>query len=310
MDLAAVRTFVAVADTGQFLQAAAELSVTQQAVSKRIAALERELGVRLFARTHRGARLTLDGQAFLPHARGLLEAQERAVASVRPGRRALRVDVVGRQLAPAGLLREFHHAQPGIELDIVTLADARAAVAAVQAGTIDAAVRAVTAPGHELPGDVEAVRVFDEPIELLTGPGHALAPVAEVRPAALTGHRIWMPGIVAGTEWAAFYAELATVFGLSIDAVGPNFGIEPLLDALADSPAVATFVGERTRLLAPAGYDLRRISLRDPVPVYPHCLLWRADNAHPALALLREHLAGARPAGGGARRWTPGWAAP
>ncbi|MET8413967.1 LysR family transcriptional regulator, partial [Streptomyces sp. NPDC005195] len=63
MDLDTVRTFVAAADAGQFQEAAAELAVTQQAVSKRIAALERTLGVRLFTRTPRGARLTIDGQA-------------------------------------------------------------------------------------------------------------------------------------------------------------------------------------------------------------------------------------------------------
>ena len=92
MDLDAVRTFVAAADAGQFSEAAAELSVTQQAVSKRVAALEKDLGVRLFARTARGARLTSDGLALLPHARELLHAEERAAASVRPGRRPLRVD--------------------------------------------------------------------------------------------------------------------------------------------------------------------------------------------------------------------------
>jgi DNA-binding transcriptional LysR family regulator len=39
MDTDAVRTFVAVADTGQFQHAADDLSITQQAVSKRVAAL-------------------------------------------------------------------------------------------------------------------------------------------------------------------------------------------------------------------------------------------------------------------------------
>ena len=113
MDLDAVRTFVAVAEAGQFSEAAADLSITQQAVSKRVAALEKALGVRLFARTARGAELTIDGQAFLPHARDLLGAAERAAASVRPGRRALRVDVIDSRLAPAGLLRDFHRAHPG-----------------------------------------------------------------------------------------------------------------------------------------------------------------------------------------------------
>ena len=93
MDLEAVRTFVAAAAAGQFAEAADDLSITQQAVSKRIAALEKDLGVRLFTRTARGAQLTTEGQAFLPHARDLLQAEERAAASVRPGRRALRVDV-------------------------------------------------------------------------------------------------------------------------------------------------------------------------------------------------------------------------
>ena len=78
-----MRTFVAVADAGQFSEAAVDLSITQQAVSKRIAGLEPDLGVRLFTRTARGARLTSDGQAFLPRARDLLQAAERAAAAVR-----------------------------------------------------------------------------------------------------------------------------------------------------------------------------------------------------------------------------------
>lgn len=44
-----------------------------------------------------------------------------------------------------------------------------------------------------------------------------------------------MPGIVPGTEWAAFYAGLAAAFGLSIDSRGPNFGLEPLLETVAGS---------------------------------------------------------------------------
>ncbi|MEU4817163.1 LysR family transcriptional regulator [Micromonospora aurantiaca] len=55
MDSEAVRSFVRAAELGQFRHAADELGVTQQAVSKRIAALERELGVRLFTRTPRGS---------------------------------------------------------------------------------------------------------------------------------------------------------------------------------------------------------------------------------------------------------------
>ncbi|MET9290644.1 LysR family transcriptional regulator [Streptomyces sp. NPDC003077] len=309
MDLNAVRTFVAIADAGQFQKAAVDLSLTQQAVSKRINALEQDLGVRLFLRTPRGASLTIDGQAFLPHARALLKAEEQAAASVRPGRRALRVDVIGRRMAVAGLLRDFHRAHPEVELDVVTLFDVDQAVSAVRDGTIDATFRAVTMPGRRLPDGVRAAPVFDEPLQLCTGPGHEFAAARSVAPEQLAGHRIWMPSNVPGTEWGAYYDALAARFGLTIDTIGPDFGVEALLDAIADSSTLATFLGARTPLVWPVGHDLRRIPLRDPTPVYPHSLLWRVDNPHPALGTLREHLATAARSGGvGGGTWRPGWA--
>ncbi|MFF3975914.1 LysR family transcriptional regulator [Streptomyces sp. NPDC001828] len=308
MDLNAVRTYVAVADAGQFQKAATDLAISQQAVSKRIAALERDLGVRLLTRTASGARPTIDGQAFLPHARALLQAEERAAASVRPGRRALRVDVIGRRLAPAGLLRGFHRAHPGTELDVVTLFDAEAAFAAVRSGTIDASFRAVTLPERDLPDGIETVRVHDEPVQLLTGPRHALAQARSVTPADLAGHRIWMPGLVAGTEWAAYYDALAAAFGLTIEATGPDFGTEPLLDTIADSAVLATLVGEQTRFAWPADQGLRRIPLVDPTPVYPHSLIWHSGNPHPTLAALRDHLASPSPPDrSNSPAWTPSW---
>jgi DNA-binding transcriptional LysR family regulator len=305
VDLETVRTFVAVAEAGQFSEAADDLSITQQAVSKRVAALEKSLSVRLFARTARGVRLTADGQAFLPPARELLAAAERAAASVRPGRRALRVDVVGRRLGPASLLRDFHRAHPGTELDIVTLFDAGAAIAAVRDGTIDASFRALTVPATELPDGLEAARVLDEPVQLLTGPKHAYADAGAIKPAELAGLWIWMPGVVPGTEWGAYYQAFARSFGLTIDTTGPSSGTEPLLDVVAASPAVATLVGEHIHLLRPGDYDLRRIPLHDPTPVYPHSLIWRTGNPHPSLTALRDHFASAPPARPGT--WVPAW---
>ncbi|MER6345988.1 LysR family transcriptional regulator [Streptomyces sp. NPDC001595] len=310
MDFDAVRTFVAAAETGRFQEAAAELGVTQQAVSKRMAALERSLGVRLFTRTPRGAELTIDGQAFLPHARELLRAAERAVASVRVGRRPLRVDVIASRIAPSGLMRGFHSAHPEIDLDVVMLPGIETAVAAIRSGTIDATFRAVAAPGRPLPDDIESVRVLDEPLQLLTGPDHALAGARSVTVAQLAGHRIWMPGIVPGSEWAAYYDDLVAEFGLTIEATGPNFGSDALLDTIADTPALATFMSERTRLVWPAGHGLRRIPVTDPTPVYPHSLLWHRDNPHPALATLRAHLATTSAGRNASGTWTPDWVLP
>ena len=164
--------------------------------------------MRLFTRTARGAQLTIDGQAFLPHARELLRAAERAAASVRPGRRPLRVDVIGRRLGPAGLLRDFHRAHPETELDVVTLFDADAAIAAVRAGTIDASFRAVTVPGRPTP---RRHRGRPRPRRAAPAPHRAGARArrrpTRSRPRELAGHRIWMPGIVPGTEWAAYYDD-------------------------------------------------------------------------------------------------------
>lgn len=308
MDLDAVRTFVAGAEAGQFQQAAVELSISQQAVSKRIAALEKDLGVRLFTRTARGAQLTVDGKAFLPHARELLQAEDRAAASVRLGHRALRVDVINRRIAPTGLLRDFHRGNPDTKLEVVTLFNADEAIAAVRSGAVDASFRAVGRPEQQLPDGVEATPVLDEPIQLLVGPGHRFAAAEAVTPAELAGHRIWMPGNVAGAEWAVYYDRLAAAFGLTVEATGPNFGTEVLLDVIADSPTLATFVGEQTRLAWPAEHGLRRIVLHRPIPVYPHSLIWSTDNPHPGLATLRKYLAALEPEHRDADIWTPTWA--
>lgn len=304
MDLEAVRTFVAAAETGRFQDAATDLAVTQQAVSKRIAGLEKELAVRLFTRAARGAQLSIDGQAFLPHARALMQAEEKAIASVRPGRRALRVDVLAMRSAMSALLRGFHESRPEVDLDVVTLHDVDAALAALESGAIDATFRFV-APGRRLPAGIEAARTLDERLDLLVGPRHPLAAARTVRLAQLTGHRIWIPGIAPGVEWAVFYDALASEFGLSIDGIGPHFGSDHLMDVIAESANVASFVGVKPSLAWPNGHDLRRIPVVDPTPVYPHSLVWRTENGHPALGLLRGHLAAAAGAAGAAGSWTP-----
>jgi DNA-binding transcriptional LysR family regulator len=306
MDLEVVRTFVAAANLGQFQGAADDLEVTQQAVSKRIAALEKELGVRLFTRTARGAQLTIDGQAFLPHARALLQAAERAATAVRPGQRPLRVDVPGRRSGPARLLRSFLDARPGTELDVVTLADANTAIGAIDAGTIDASLRALSVPPRRLPPGIAHMRALDEPHQLVTGPRHTLADEKAVTPARLAGHRIWMPSLPAGSEWADYFDALAAAFGLRIELTHPDFGTDPLWDVIAGSADIATFAGEQMPLAWPADHDLRRIPIRDPALPYPHSLIWLASNPHPALAALRGHVTAARP-GCPDPSWLPPW---
>lgn len=290
MDLETVRAFVAVAETNEFQTAGTRLGISQQAVSKRIAALERELGLRLFARSPRGALLTLDGQALLPRAKDLLRAEARALAAVRPERRALRVDVVNMRSGPARLLRDFHQANPGVPLEVITMFDAPTAIGAVSTGALDATFRAAPLPGMPLPRGVMSLRVLNEPLMLLVGLEHPLAERDSVTPAELTEHSVWMPSVVAGTEWAVYYAEMTRTLGVRIDTSGPNFGSEEMLKTLAASLTLATLAGIYTGPAGLSDRDLKLIPLRDPTPVYPHSLVWHSDNAHPALAQLASHV--------------------
>ncbi|MFD7427500.1 LysR family transcriptional regulator [Streptomyces sp. NPDC059818] len=307
MDTEALRTFVRAAELGRLRHAADELGVTQQAVSKRIAALERELEVRLFTRTPRGVELTLDGQAFLPHARSVVAGVERAVSAVRPGSRALRIDVLGLRSAQSVMLHDYWRSRPGTELDVVTLRvnDPRVAVAAVEAGDIDASFRTVTDPAV-LPPAVRMIHAFDSPLELLVGPGHPLASARELTPPQLREHRIWVPGIAPRSEWSEFYDQLATDFDLRIDAAGPHFGDEVLLDTLAESAEVATFVGARDRYTWPADHDLRRIPVVSPTLAYPLSLILPAANPHPGLRGIIAHLHSLPGLPGPV--WRPAWA--
>ncbi|WP_326742642.1 LysR family transcriptional regulator [Streptomyces sp. NBC_01768] len=291
MDTNTLRSFVRAAELGQFQHAADELGVTQQAVSKRIASLERELEVRLFTRTARGAELTLDGQALLPHAQSIVAGVERAITAVRPGSRALRIDVLGLRSAQAVVLHDYWRSHPETNLDVVTLRvnDPRVAVAAIEAGDIDASFRTVTDPAA-LPPGLQMIHAFDTPLELLVGPRHPLATARRLTPSQLRKHRIWVPGIAPGSEWADFYDQLVTAFDLRIDAAGPHFGDEVLLDTLAESTDVATLVGARDRYMWPTHHDLRRIPVVDPILAYPLSLILPSANPHPELRGVIAHL--------------------
>jgi hypothetical protein len=115
-----------------------------------------------------------------------------------------------------------------------------------------------------------------------------LAGRKQVDMADLAGAVAWMPGNTPGTEWTAWFDDLAAEFGLRIETHSPNFGIEHLLDEIAGTPGALTFAGEGVRV--PWHPEIARIPAAPPVPVYPHSLLWRRDNRHPLLAALIAHL--------------------
>ena len=109
MDIDQVRTFLAVAANGSFIEAASRLYITQSTVSARIQNLETYLHTRLFVRNRSGATLTSAGKRFMRHAKTLLLTMEQARHDVGlPGRyRASLTIRAGIALWDAGFLPEW-----------------------------------------------------------------------------------------------------------------------------------------------------------------------------------------------------------
>jgi LysR family nitrogen assimilation transcriptional regulator len=87
VELRQIRYFVGVSEAGSLLKASARLHIAQPALGQQIAALEHDVGARLFDRSSRGVTLTEAGKAFLEHAKVLLADAERARAAVRDSSR-------------------------------------------------------------------------------------------------------------------------------------------------------------------------------------------------------------------------------
>lgn len=82
MDVRQLRYFLAVADQGGFAKGATALKVAQPSLSQTIAAIEKEVGAKLFRRTPQGALLTAAGEALVPYARDVLKRVGDAHAAV------------------------------------------------------------------------------------------------------------------------------------------------------------------------------------------------------------------------------------
>jgi DNA-binding transcriptional LysR family regulator len=121
VELRKLRYFVAVAAEANFGRAAARLYMTQPALSRQIQSLEAEIGVRLFDRDRRGARLTPAGEQFRDDAKRLLElfvaARHRARQAARPASHFTVGFMPG--VAATPVIREFTESLPGADISVV-----------------------------------------------------------------------------------------------------------------------------------------------------------------------------------------------
>ena len=84
MDFRGLEVFICAVRKGSLSAAARHLKLTAMSATRRLVALEEELGVRLLHRTSRSLALTPEGEAFLPFASEMLDTQEAALAMLNP----------------------------------------------------------------------------------------------------------------------------------------------------------------------------------------------------------------------------------
>src|SRR5260370_32806427 len=100
LDIDTVQAFLLVAELQSFTRAAEALGTTQAAVSMKLQRLEALVGKRLVERSPRAVTLTADGAAFLPHARALMTAHDRALSGERQAPQQLALGISGDPTGP------------------------------------------------------------------------------------------------------------------------------------------------------------------------------------------------------------------
>jgi DNA-binding transcriptional LysR family regulator len=177
MDINALRAFVEVAHSGSFSQASSNLFLTQPAISKRIASLENQLGLKLFDRIGKKVFLTEAGTKLLPKAMEVLQQTDdiQRLASNMDNQVSGPLILgtshhVGlRRLPP--VLKTFIKQYPDVNLDIRFM-DSEEACRDVESGQLEIAI--VTLPRKPSP-DLVVTEVWHDPLAVMANKEHPLA---------------------------------------------------------------------------------------------------------------------------------------
>ncbi|MBE0490009.1 MAG: LysR family transcriptional regulator [Halomonas sp.] len=175
-DFVTLKLFVAIAEEGRLTAAAEREHLALAAVSKRVSDLESMIGTELLYRRSRGVELTPAGQAFLHHARRILEDVARLEAELSEYGEGVRghVRIHSNTSAIIAFLPQdlsvFSREYPQIKLDLQERTSAEA-IAAVRDGVADVGIFA----GHVAADGLEVLPYRSDQLVLVTPEDHPLA---------------------------------------------------------------------------------------------------------------------------------------
>lgn len=283
-----LRAFVAVAEELHFTRAAARLYVAQQALSRDIRRLERELGAEFFVRTTRQVALTPDGERLLPYARRVLAAHQELADAFRAAPWPLLVDLNTPGLAHERVLRRARELAPDQELMSRYESGLTGAAREILAGRIDASFGRYGGLAPALRARLDSVLVRYERMAVLLPEDHEHAGLPEVPLAALAGEQVYAgAGNDLTLEWTDLAARLFAGRGIEVATSWPV--------AIGHEEFQRIMAKHRNPVLVVVGFPptpgcVQR-PLVDPVPLSPVSLVWRKGRHHPGLDALRTAAA-------------------
>ncbi|MEU9285043.1 LysR family transcriptional regulator [Streptomyces sp. NPDC048275] len=286
LDPRLLHAFLAVAEELHFTRAAARLYVAQQALSRDVRRLERELGTELFVRTTRQVALTADGERLLPYARRVLEAQE-ALLSAFAGdgpERPLLVDVNSPGLISGRVLDRARALAPDSELMARFESGLTGAAGELLAGRLDASFGRFAGLDPAVRDRLEQQPVRYEPMAVILPEDHHLAALDAVPLDALAGESVYAgAGNPRTLEWTDLARRLFEGRGIRVAAPAPvALGAEEFRRVMAKKRNPVLAVVE-----FPAMPETVRRPLVDPVPLSPVSLVWRKGLVHAGIDALR-----------------------